>query len=40
MLVAVCENGEKLDICLIKNDCRMAIDEMVKKGLILERNVK
>ena len=40
MLEEVCENGAELDICLIKNDCRMAIDKMVEKGLILERNVK
>ena len=32
--------GIERDICLIKNDCRMAIDKMVEKGLILERNVK
>lgn len=32
MLEEVCENGAELDICLIKNDCRMAIDKWWKKA--------
>lgn len=38
-LIAACVNGAELDVDMIRNDCQMALSEMVKKGLILERDV-